>query len=162
MAADPLRDGATAGRRRSPSRSACRRRRPTAAGPCRDDSGYSIVEAVITLPVLIVLTMFVVQYALLWHGRNVAEAAAQDGLRTARSYQGTAAVGQQAAVDYLSQVAPKLLTSPHVQVDRTPTTVTVRVRAQVLSLLGFAALDVTETATGPVERFVANAPAGSG
>ena len=112
------------------------------------------MEAVITLPVMISLTMFVVQYALLWHGRNVAEAAAQDGLRAARSYQGTATMGQQAALDYLRQVAPKLLTSPHVQVDRTPTTVTVHVRAHVLSLLGFARLDVTETASGPVDRFV--------
>lgn len=112
------------------------------------------MEAVITLPVVIVLTMFVVQYALLWHGRNVAEAAAQDGLRTARSYQATPAMGQRAALDYLNQVAPKLLTSPHVQVDRTPTSVTVHVRAHVLSLLGFAGLAVTETAAGPVERFV--------
>jgi len=61
---------------------------------------------VITLPVMIVLTMFVVQYALLWHGRNVAEAAAQDGLRTARSYQGTATMGQQAALSYLSLDPP--------------------------------------------------------
>ena len=55
---------------------------------------------------MIVLTMFVVQYALLWHGRNVAEAAAQDGLRTARSYQGTATMGQQAALSYLSLDPP--------------------------------------------------------
>ncbi len=156
MVADAAAEAARARRRLTPSRSGFSRcRRPQAAGRCRDDGGYSIVEAVITLPVMIVLTMFVVQYALLWHGRNVAEAAAQDGLRTARSYQGTAAMGQQAALDYLSQVAPKLLTSPQVQVDRTPTTVTVHVRAHVLSILGFADVDITEAAAGPVERFVA-------
>lgn len=159
MLTDPPSDPAL--RRRSPSRCGPSKRGPRGAGSSRED-GYSIVEAVITLPVLIALTMFVVQYALLWHGRNVAQAAAQDGLRTARSYQGTAAMGQQAAVDYLSQVAPKLLTRAHVQVDRTPTAVTVQVRAQVLSLLGFARLDVTETAAGPVERFVADVPGGSG
>jgi Flp pilus assembly protein TadG len=146
---------AVARQRRSPPRSGvCLSRRRRGACGGQDDGGYSIVEAVITLPVMIALTMFVVQYALLWHGRNVAEAAAQDGLRTARSYQGTAAMGQTAALDYLRQVAPKLLTSPHVQVDRTPTTVTVHVRARVLSLLGFVGFDVTETASGPVERFV--------
>ena len=159
MMARATSDATRTPRRRSLSRFGCRRRRPWAAGRRRADGGYSIVEAVITLPVVIVLTMFVVQYALLWHGRNVAEAAAQDGLRTARSYQGTPAMGQRAALDYLSQVAPKLLTRPHVQVDRTPTSVTVHVRAHVLSLLGFAGLDVTETAAGPVERFV---QAGSG
>jgi Flp pilus assembly protein TadG len=153
MVVDAPPDQAAAGRGRSPCRSGCPRHVRRGAGRGRDD-GYSLVEAVITLPVMIVLTMFVVQYALLWHGRNVAEAAAQDGLRTARSYQGTAALGQRAALDYLKQVAPKLLTSPRVQVDRTPTTVTVHVRAHVLSLLGFARLDVTEAASGPVERFV--------
>lgn len=140
-------------RRGSPSRSACRQRRPPGARHDRDE-GYSIVEAVITLPVMIALTMFVVQYALLWHGRNVAEAAAQDALRTARGYQATATMGKQAALDYLSQVAPKLLTSPQVQVDRTATTVRVRVQAHVSTILGFVSLTVEESASGPVEIFV--------
>jgi Flp pilus assembly protein TadG len=157
MVADAPRDAPRL--RGSPSRSARRRRRPPGARQYGDD-GYSIVEAVITLPVMIVLTMFVVQYALLWHGRNVAEAAAQDGLRAARSYQSSAAMGQQAALSYLSQVAPKLLTSPQVQVDRTATSVRVRVRAHVSSMLGFISLSVDESASGPVEAFVA--PTGSG
>jgi Flp pilus assembly protein TadG len=125
-----------------------RRRPPT-------DDGYSVVEATITLPIVIVLTMLVVQYALLWHGRNVAEAAAQDGLRRARAYQATAAMGKQAALDYLSQVAPKLLTSKHVDAARTASTVTVRVRAHVSTILGFGSFTVDESAAGPVERFVA-------
>jgi Flp pilus assembly protein TadG len=147
-------------RRGSASQSAgrqCKRehQRQRPSGRQDRDEGYSLVEAVITLPVMIALTMFVVQYALLWHGRNVAEAAAQDALRTARSYQATATMGQQAALSYLSQVAPKLLTSPHVQVDRTATTVTVRVRAHVSSILGMVSLSVEESASGPVEVFVA-------
>lgn len=113
------------------------------------------MEALITLPVVIVLTMLVVQYALLWHGRNLAEAAAQDGLRSARGYQATATMGKQTALGYLQQVAPNLLTSPQVTADRTATTVTVRVHAQVLSLLGFGGFSVTERAAGPVETFVA-------
>jgi Flp pilus assembly protein TadG len=159
MVVDAPRDQAAAGGGRSPCRSGCPRHARRGAGRGRDE-GYSIVEAVITLPVMIVLTMFVVQYALLWHGRNVAEAAAQDGLRAARSYQSSAAMGQQAALSYLSQVAPKLLTSPQVQVDRTGTTVRVRVRAHVSSMLGFISLSVDESASGPVEAFVA--PTGAG
>ena len=107
------------------------------------------------MPVVIVLTMLVVQYALLWQGRNVAEAAAQDGLRSARAYQATATRGEQTALDYLHQVAPQLLTSPQVTAERTATTVTVRVHAQVASILGFGGLTVTEAAVGPVEVFVA-------
>ena len=118
-----------------------------------DDGGYSVVEVVITFPVLILLVMFVVQFALLWHARHVAEAAAQDGLRSARGYASTAELGQQDAQSYLAQVAPRLLLAPTVDVQRTPTTVTVRVQAAVLSIVPLG-LGVDETAVGPVERFV--------
>lgn len=117
------------------------------------DDGYNVVEVVITFPVLILLVMFVVQFALLWHARHVAEAAAQDGLRSARGYSSTAELGQQDAQSYLAQVAPRLLLQPTVDVQRTPTTVTVRVHAGVLSIVPLG-LDVDETAVGPVERFV--------
>lgn len=120
----------------------------------RVDDGYSVVEASITLPVLIMLTMLVVQWALVWHGRHVAEAAAQDGLRAARGYQASATSGQIAAENYLQAVAPRLLTSPQVDVTRTATTVTVHVQASVLSVLPGNGLGVDETASGPVERFV--------
>lgn len=130
---------------------------PGHPGPSRrerpQDGGYSIVEVVITFPVLILMVMGVVQFALLWHGRNVAEAAAQDGLRSARGYAATAQLGQQDAHSYLQQVAPNLLQDPEVQVDRTPTTVTVTVRANVLSIVPLG-LTVRETAAGPVERYV--------
>lgn len=119
----------------------------------RGDDGYSVVEVVITFPVLILLVMLVVQFALLWHARHVAEAAAQDGLRSARGYASTAELGQQDAQSYLAQVAPRLLLQPTVEVQRTPTTVTVRVHAGVLSIVPLG-LNVDETAVGPVERFV--------
>lgn len=129
--------------------------RPLAGQRKRDDreAGYSAIEAVITFPVLILLVMFVVQFALLWHGRNVAEAAAQDGLRNARGYASTAALGQADAQGYLAQVAPNLLPQPTVTVQRTDTTVTVRVTSNVLSLIPLG-LTVDESAAGPVERYV--------
>jgi Flp pilus assembly protein TadG len=133
------------------------RRRRAAQG----DAGYSIVEAAIVLPVVVLLSMLVVQWALIWHGRHVAEAAAQTGLRTARGYQATAGAGEQAATGYLSAVAPNLLTAPSVEVTRTPTTATVRVHARVLAVIpGLSAVvsggvDIEETASGPIERFVA-------
>jgi hypothetical protein len=120
----------------------------------RWDGGYSTVEAVVTLPAVIFLTMLVVQYALLWHGRHGAEAAAQDGLRAARAYQASAATGQAAAARYLAQVAPNLLTAPTVEAVRTPATASVDVRAQVLSVLPLATFAVSAHAAGPVEHFV--------
>jgi Flp pilus assembly protein TadG len=132
-----------------------RRMRPDRPSGARgSDAGYSVVEAAITLPVVILLTMLVVQWALIWHGRHVAEAAAQDGLRAARGYQSSASSGQGAAESYLRAVAPRLLTSPRVVVIRTATTVTVHVHAGVLSVLPGSGFDVDETAAAPVERYV--------
>lgn len=138
-------------------------RRCTAAAPgptagalrrgSRGDGGYSVVEVVITFPVLMMMVMGVIQFALLWHGRHVAEAAAQGGLHSARAYSATADAGRLDTEAYLQQVAPNLLREPQVQVSRTSTTVTVTVRATVLSVVPLG-LTVEETAVGPVERYV--------
>jgi Flp pilus assembly protein TadG len=131
-----------------------RRRRHQRRRHRREDEGYSIVETTIALPFLILATMLVVQWALVWHGRHIAEAAAQDALRAARGYQATSADGRQAGERFLDAVAPRLLTSHRVDVTRTETTVTVHVHARVLSILTVGAPAVEETASGPVERFV--------
>lgn len=122
---------------------------------CRreDDGGYSIVEAAITLPAVILFTMLVVQWALLWHGRHVVESAVQDGVRAARAYQATAGDGQRSAQTYLQSVAPTLVTSPQVEVSRTATSVTVRIRAGVISVIPGGSFQVEESGTAPVERF---------
>jgi Flp pilus assembly protein TadG len=121
----------------------------------RRDDGYSIVEAAITLPALVLLCMIVVQYALLWHGRHVVEAAARDGVEAARGYQATAGAGHAAASQYLAAVAPRLITGPAISVSRGATTVTVTIRATVLRVIPMGRYSVAESATGPVERFVA-------
>ena len=119
------------------------------------DGGYSVVEAAITLPVMLVLIMLVIQYALLWHGRHVAEAAARDGLRAARAWEATPAAARREASDYLRQVAPNLLRNRAVVVTATATDVRVEVRADVLPLLSFGSFPVHEAASGPRERFTA-------
>ncbi|MBL8932805.1 MAG: pilus assembly protein [Kineosporiaceae bacterium] len=112
-----------------------------------------MVETAITLPAVILFTMLVVQWALLWHGRHVAESAVQDGVRAARGYQATAADGQRSAQAYLQAVAPALLTAPRVEVSRTATMVTVRIQANVLAVIPGGSFQVTESATAPVERW---------
>jgi Flp pilus assembly protein TadG len=81
----------------------------------RTDRGDATVEAVIIVPIIVVLTLLVVQFVLVWHGRHVAQAAAQNAARSAAAYQAQPAAGQAAGNDYLAQVAPNLLpgrTSP--------------------------------------------------
>jgi hypothetical protein len=91
-----------------------------------------------------------VQFALLWHGRHVAEAAAREGLEAGRGFEATAASGQ-AAAGYLQDVAPRLLTGSRVDVTRSLTTVRVQVRAQVLNVIPGWDFTVSETVSGPVE-----------
>jgi len=116
-----------------------------------NDDGYNILEFMLTFVALIFITMIVIQFALLWHARHVAQAAAQDALDTASDYQSSAAAGQADGYAYLHQVAPTLVADPQVNVTRTATTVTVDVSGHVLSIGPFQ-LTVHETASGPVER----------
>ena len=120
----------------------------------RRDAGYSVLEAAIVLPIVFFLIMLIVQWAIVWHARSVTEAAAQEGLRTADEYQGTAAAGKADTVTYLSQVAPHSLPNPQIRVTRTASTATVTVTAHVASVIPFGHFTVTESASGPVETYV--------
>ncbi|MGN6607350.1 MAG: TadE family protein, partial [Jatrophihabitans sp.] len=73
-----------------------RRRQGRACG----DRGFGALEAVIVIPVVVLTTMIVIQYVMLWHARHLAAAAAQNALREARSYHATAADGQQRGEEY--------------------------------------------------------------
>src|SRR5664279_5824631 len=117
------------------------------------DHGFEGPEAVIVIPVVVILTMIVVQYVLLYHARNVAEAAARDGLRVARGYQSSAAQGKAAAERYLAAVAPRLLTVRSCDVTRGVSIVTIVCRANVASVVPFGSYSVTERASGPAEIF---------
>ncbi len=118
------------------------------------DRGDATVEAVIIVPVIVVLTLLVVQFVLVWHGRHVAQAAAQTAARSAAAYQAQPAVGQAAGDDYLAEVAPNLLPGRTVTVTRDATTATVVVHADVLTVIPFAGFHVQEQATVPLEIFV--------
>jgi Flp pilus assembly protein TadG len=130
-------------------------RRRHAAVRSQPDRGYSVLEAAITLPAMIFLLMFIVQWAILWHARSVAEAAAQEGLRSASGYQSSAATGQRDAENFLHQTAPRALPDAKVSVDRGPTIVTVKVHSSVMSVIPFGDFSVDESAAGPVETYVA-------
>ena len=117
------------------------------------DRGSATAEAVIILPILVLLTMVVVQFVLVWHGRHVAQAAAQTAARSAAAYQATAAVGQADGDAYLQQVGSNLLPGRTVRVDRDATTVTVTVTADVLTVIPFGSFTIDESATTAVEAW---------
>jgi Flp pilus assembly protein TadG len=113
-----------------------------------------VLEVAIVLPVVFFLLMVLVQWAIVWHARSVASAAAQEGLRTTEAYTATATAGKADTVNYLAQVAPHALPDPQVTVTRSPTGATVHVHSQVMSLIPFGHFSVDETVSGPVETFV--------
>ena len=118
------------------------------------DRGDATVEAVIIIPVIVVLTLLVVQFVLIWHGRHVAQAAAQTAARSAAAYQATPGTGQAAGDDYLAEVAPNLLPGRSVTVTRDAAGAMAIVSADVLTVIPFAAFHIQEQATAPLEIFV--------
>jgi Flp pilus assembly protein TadG len=121
------------------------------------DRGGASVEAVIIVPVIVVLTLLVVQFVLVWHGTHVAQAAAQTAARAAAAYRAEPGTGQAAGDAYLAEVAPNLLPGRTVTVTADAATVTSTVHAGVLTILPFATFDIQESATAARERFVETA-----
>ena len=120
------------------------------------DRGAGAAEIVVAVPLLMLLILLVVQFAVWAHAVSVAQATAEEALAAARVQGGSAAAGQQRADQVLGQIGSAVLVGPQVSVTRTAATATVQVHAtaeQVVPLPGLK-LPVTITVTGPVERFV--------
>jgi Flp pilus assembly protein TadG len=122
----------------------------------RGDRGAGAVEMVIAVPLLMLIILVIVQFAIWQHAVSVAQATAEEALAAARVQGGSAAAGQQRADQVLSQIGNSVLVDPQISVARTAATATVQVHAtaeRVFPLPGLS-LSVTVTVTGPVERFV--------
>jgi Flp pilus assembly protein TadG len=122
----------------------------------RDQRGASTLEMVLIAPVLIFALMAIVQFGLYFHAKNVAEQAAQEGAAAARAFDGTESSAQGVTEDYLTALGESTLQGRSVSVNRGPQSASVTVRGTALSLIpvpGFN-LQIEETASGPVERYV--------
>lgn len=139
-------------RRRSASSRTGRAKRPRAGG----DRGAGSAEIIIAVPLLMLLILLVIQFAVWEHAEGIAHATAEEALAAARVQGGTAAAGQQRAEQVISQIGSSVLTGPLVSVTVTPADVTVEVTGTAERVLPVPGLSfpVTVTVTGPVERFV--------
>ncbi|MFD0201420.1 MULTISPECIES: TadE/TadG family type IV pilus assembly protein [Saccharothrix] len=120
----------------------------------RGDRGSVSAELVIATPLLLLLLLAIVQFALWSHATHIAQAAASQGLAVARSQNGTAAAGTSSAQQLLDQLASGPLTGSTVTSDRTADSASVRVSGTATSVVPFLSLPVHAEAAGPVERFV--------
>lgn len=123
----------------------------------RRERGAAAVELAMIMPVVLAIILLVVQFALWFHGRQVADAAAREGARLARidtdSWESDAT---SRAEQVLRAVGPKLLEGAAVTawdengrrgVEITATAV------QVVPLLPERTLTITARFGGPVECF---------
>ncbi len=127
----------------------------------RDEAGAATPAAVLIFPALLLGLMLIMQYSLYLHASSVAEAAAQDAAAQARRADGSDGAAREAAQRALATLGPKMLQGTAVSVERSETTARVIVTGEMASLVPGVRLSVTESAQGPVERYV-YAPAGAG
>lgn len=112
-------------------------------------------ELVIATPVLLLLIMAVVQFALWQHGVHVAEAAAQEGCSAARVQNGTNAAGESEAQHVLNVIGGPLIVGPIVNVSRSAVSVTVHVAGSAEQVVPVLQLPITATCSAPIEPVLA-------
>jgi len=115
--------------------------------------GAVTAELVVATPLLLVLVLLVVQFALWQHGLHVATAAAEEGERAARLEGGTAAAGAARARQFLATLGPNVVVAPKITAQRGQTTARVEIHATAERLVPWLSLPIHAVAEGPLEQF---------
>lgn len=112
-----------------------------------------MVEAVIVVPVLMVLLMVCVQVCLWMHAVQVAQIAASEGDRAARAFGGGPAAGVSAAQQVLRGPGSDV-TGANVSVSVLPgDSEWLQVSGRAVSVVPGLHFDVSASATGPIQQF---------
>lgn len=122
------------------------------------DRGNAPAEAVIIFLVVVVVSLTVVQGAMVWFARSQAHAAAAQAVSIASAYQQATSTGQDSAQQYMQQVASGLVSGVQVSANSDGTTVTIRVQGHVTSIVPLLDFTVDESAMAPIEAL---SPAGT-
>ena len=118
----------------------------------RDDRGSA--ELVVATPLLLLLILGVIQFALYEHASEVAQTSAAQALAATRVLGGTTTSGRNEAESLLSSVGRGVLINPVVSVSRRPSTATVTVTGSTEGIIPLLHLAVSASSSGPIERFV--------
>jgi Flp pilus assembly protein TadG len=120
----------------------------------RRDDGSAAVEFMIVAPMVIALLFLAIQVAEYSYARSIALTAAQNGVDAGRVYTGSPDEAFDAAEAFIDQAAGSSLFNTNVQVTAGAEQITVTVTGSSPSLVpGIPGWSVSQTATGPVERF---------
>jgi Flp pilus assembly protein TadG len=122
--------------------------------PPERDRGSATLEFAILAPALLLLIFGIIQASLIVHARHVALAAASEGLAVATTLDATAGDGRAAANQLLARAGgPGVLDKTQISITRTRQEATVTVTGSAPRLIPGFHWNITQTATGPVERF---------
>ena len=121
----------------------------------RPDEGANTLELALLTPILLLVIMLVVQFAMVYHARHVALAAAQSGARVARQqatgdWKGEA---EAKAREYVQQIGPQLLTGVTPQAGENEHERWVVVTGTAVRVVPFMTFHVRQRSGGPVECY---------
>jgi Flp pilus assembly protein TadG len=116
----------------------------------RDERGLSeSVQWAVLWPLLMLVTLGIIQAGIFLHGRNVAQRAATAAVDAARGSYGSAAEAQHLGETIAAAGGLKNIS---VRIQRAGTTVSANVSANAPMIFDLSLGRVTETATAPLER----------
>ncbi|MFB6655346.1 TadE family protein [Streptomyces microflavus] len=120
------------------------------------DRGEASIQMAIVFPFVILFTIATVQYFVFAHARSAALTAAREGVNAGRSYQSSPGTGAARAQETAARIGGSTLHGPSASTaGSTAETMRVTVSGTALSLLPGVTLSVSQTASGPRERWVA-------
>ncbi|MCG8971420.1 TadE/TadG family type IV pilus assembly protein [Streptomyces sp. CL12-4] len=120
-----------------------------------DDRGDASIQMAIVYPVVLLATIAVIQASMWYYARQIALTAAREGVTAARTYQAGPGDGTARAREVLGRTAGDSLRSPSVTAGSDGERVRVQVSGIAQSMIpGVPGLTITQSASGPVERWV--------
>ncbi|MET8411757.1 TadE family protein [Streptomyces sp. NPDC005195] len=119
-----------------------------------DDRGDTSIQMAIVFPFVLLATVAVVQASMWFYARQIALTAAREGLTAARAYQAGPSDGRARATRVLRRSAGDSLLGCSVAAGSDGQRVRVQVSGTAMSMIpGLPGLHVTQSASGPVERW---------
>lgn len=126
-------------------------RRLTIWSSARRERGSATIQMMVLLPALFALMFTGVQAAVLYQGRTITLAAAQEGARVSAAADGSNTAGVAAAADFVASTSAGLKNTS-VTGTRTAVAATITVTTHSVSLIPFVSPAITQSASMPVER----------
>ncbi|WP_458248844.1 TadE family protein [Streptomyces sp. MAI_2237] len=119
-----------------------------------EDRGDTSIQMAIVFPLVLLVTLAVIQASMWYYARQIALTAAREGATAARAYQASPADGAARARSVLGRTAGDSLRGYSVAASSDGQRVRLIVTGHALSLIpGIPGLHISQSATGTVERW---------